>query len=92
MMRGGFGWLMVVMVGASLAGGCARRARVQEPRGPMTIAALEPRVDVVLGNTAVIPVSVEGAIRAGYPGVLAPESAASTALWTIGPQCERSFQ
>jgi hypothetical protein len=48
-----------------LSGGCARKLRVREPRGPLKIQALAPRVDVVLGHTAVIPVSVDGAIRGG---------------------------
>lgn len=56
---------VALAVVAVLFGGCARKLRVREPRGPLKIQALAPRVDVVLGHTAVIPVSVEGAIRGG---------------------------
>lgn len=59
--------LVVILVAISSGGGCRSRGTAREPRVAPTVVAIESRVDVVLGRTLVMPVTLKGAINPAKP-------------------------
>src|ERR1043165_7849912 len=61
------GWFILTCIVIAVAPACRHRGTMREPTASPHLAPAESRVDVIMGRTLVMPVTLEGAINPAKP-------------------------